>query len=212
MTCDWIINLTQFPTSSEIWPPKVTHVPVEGNAGVKVLVQTKKKYRTFCLFSNALINSLTFWHGHMTNVPVLKPSQPNVRVEAHCRDFLVFKPVCRIVMWCLHDFWMHQSSPIQVTVGFSIDKNCCLPQCLLDTNVGNTFSQCWFTDLGVFCLFMWMNSVTLCEFIMLCLCYWISFSRQPWSLLQPNVMNSNLSTKLSINIHVSRVEIFLRSC
>lgn len=73
-------------------------MPVEGNAGVKVLVQTKKKYRTFCLFSNALINSLTFWHGHMTNVPVLKPSQPNVRVEAHCRDFLVFKPVCRIVM------------------------------------------------------------------------------------------------------------------
>lgn len=162
MTCDWIINLTQFLTSSEIWPPKVTHVPVEGNAGVKVLVQTKKKYRTFCLFSNALINSLTFWHGHMTNVPVLKPSQPNVRVEAHCRDFLVFKPVCRIVMWCLHDFWMHQSSPIQVTVGFSIDKHCCLPQCLLDTNVGNTFSQRWFTDLGVFCLFMWMFMVTLC--------------------------------------------------
>lgn len=162
MTCDWIINLTQFLTSSEIWPPKVTHVPVEGNAGVKVLVQTKKKYRTFCLFSNALINSLTFWHGHMTNVPVLKPSQPNVRVEAHCRDFLVFKPVCRIVMWCLHDFWMHQSSPIQVTVGFSIDKHCCLPQCLLDTNVGNTFSQRWFTDLGVFCLFIWMCLVTLC--------------------------------------------------
>ena len=123
----------------------------------KFWYKQKKKYKTFCHFSNALINSLTFWHGHVTNVPVLKPSQPNVRVETHCRDVLVFKPVCRIVTWCLHDFCLHQISTIQETIG----------SVLTSTDVSAPVSvghQCWeqnfffffFYKLGCF-LFVYVN-------------------------------------------------------
>lgn len=93
----WMMDVTLSLTSSEIWPPNVTHVPVEGM--IKVWVKHSRHFACFRHFSRALIVTLTFWHWHVTNNPVLTTSQPNVRVAAGIFFLGLDLFMCWIFVW-----------------------------------------------------------------------------------------------------------------